>query len=71
MTGHPSSKLFTEYFRRLLAPAELLALDDHVTNCGRCRERLRGMTPTHAALASLRACMESAPATEEQPEGAD
>jgi Putative zinc-finger len=64
--GHPSSKLFAGYFRRMLAPAELLALDDHVATCRACRERLRRMIPTRAPLLALRALMESG-----QPAGQD
>jgi hypothetical protein len=44
-----------------LKPADLLAFDDHVAQCERCRERLRGIAPLRPALASLRACMESTP----------
>jgi hypothetical protein len=53
LTGHPSWKLFAGYFRRLLAPAQLLALDDHVAKCRLCRERLRAIAPARVSLISL------------------
>jgi hypothetical protein len=70
LTGHPSWKLFAGYFRRLLAPAQLLALDDHVAKCRLCRERLRAIAPARVSLTSLWArvqhAVEKHPAGEEE-----
>lgn len=58
MADHPSAGLLAAYFQRHLRPAQLLALDDHVTQCGICRERLRDIALTDHALVSLRNSVE-------------
>jgi hypothetical protein len=58
LPDHPSAGLLAAYFQRRLRPAQLLALDDHVTQCGKCRERLREIVPADHALVSLRNSVE-------------
>ena len=53
------------YRQRRLEPAQLLAIDDHVTTCSACREMLRGITPRRDALVSLRASLETAHSPDE------
>jgi hypothetical protein len=50
--------MLAAYFQRRLSPAQLLALDDHVTQCGKCRERLRAIVSADYALVSLRNSVE-------------
>ena len=63
MSNHPSTQLLERYGQRLLEGPELLRLDDHVTSCAECRERLRLMKPGHSALQALRASLQAAPGT--------
>jgi anti-sigma factor RsiW len=58
LPDHPSAGLLAAYFQRRLRPAQLLALDDHVTQCGKCRERLREIVSADYALVSLRNSVE-------------
>jgi hypothetical protein len=65
LAHHPSAGLLAAYFQRRLRPAQLLALDDHVTQCGICRERLRDTVAADHALVSLRNSVERDPAPDE------
>jgi len=64
LEDHLSAELLAAYRQRRLEPAELLALDDHVSACPACREMLRAIKPRGDALALLRASVETPPATE-------
>ncbi|HEV2669087.1 MAG TPA: hypothetical protein VG324_29495, partial [Blastocatellia bacterium] len=48
------------YGRRRLGPAELLALDDHLSTCPACRERWRKTNPRGAALLALQSSLQVA-----------
>jgi len=63
LSNHPSSQLLQRYCERRFEGAELLRLDDHVTACAECRERLRLMKPGHDALQALRANLQTAAET--------
>lgn len=60
MSDHLSTQLLERYDRRRLEAAELLALDDHLTGCAACRERLRQMKSGDVALLALRASVQTA-----------
>jgi len=61
LEDHLSAELLAAYRQRRLEPAQVLAIDDHVSACPACREMLRDMKPRGDALASLRASVETAP----------
>ena len=42
MTQHPSDAQIEQYARHLLAPEDLLAVDDHLAGCEACRARAAG-----------------------------
>jgi hypothetical protein len=63
VSEHLSVQLFERYRQRRLEPAELLALDDHLATCAACREQLRAMKPSRAALLRLRANLQTAAQT--------
>ncbi|MBI1764662.1 MAG: hypothetical protein HYR56_24830 [Acidobacteria bacterium] len=48
MTEHLSTIQFEAYQQQRLAPAELIAVDDHLTACAACRQRLEAALPTTA-----------------------
>lgn len=54
---HPSERQITDYARRTLPPADLLAIDDHVAGCEVCRGRARTLaglsSPQHALGSDL------------------
>lgn len=58
MSDHLSTQLLEGYRQHRLAPAQLLALDDHLTTCAACRQKLRTINPTQAALLALQASLE-------------
>jgi anti-sigma factor RsiW len=62
VSDHLSTQLLERLSERRLEPRELLALDDHVSTCAACRDRLRKMQPRRAALFALRASLQTAQA---------
>lgn len=60
MSDHISTQLLEGYGRRRLGPAELLALDDHLSTCPACRERWRKTNPRVAALLALESSLQVA-----------
>ncbi|MGE0132550.1 MAG: anti-sigma factor [Blastocatellales bacterium] len=65
MSAHLSQQQLEQYRRSALAPTDLLAADDHLASCERCREQLGASVPAAQAWQSLRA---SLPSEGEQPE---
>jgi anti-sigma factor RsiW len=63
LAHHLSEKMLERFRQRRLAPAELLAIDDHVMTCQACRERLYGSAVRRDALASLQASLRQARTT--------
>ena len=60
MSDHLSTQLLDRYHERQLGPAELLALDEHLSSCAVCRKMLREVKPRRVALLALRAGLEAA-----------
>jgi hypothetical protein len=52
---HLTEEQFAHYQARTMAPAELLAVDDHVANCGDCRGRLYRAAQADTLLRQLKA----------------
>jgi hypothetical protein len=67
LANHLSADLLEGYRQRRLEPAQLLALDDHIASCSECRDVIRGITPRHDALLSLRASLKTPHAADEHP----
>jgi anti-sigma factor RsiW len=59
VSDHLSTQLLERLGERRLEPRELLALDDHVSTCAACRDRLREMQPRREALFALRASLQT------------
>jgi predicted anti-sigma-YlaC factor YlaD len=53
VTEHLSTQLLERYRRRKLAPAESLALDDHLAACETCRDKLQEGISARATLLAL------------------
>lgn len=64
VADHLSAELLEDYRLRRLEPAQLLALDDHVTVCSACREKLQTIPVLKAAI-SLRENLESPQSVDE------
>src|SRR5262245_998329 len=64
MAEHLSSEQIEGYRRRDLAPAQVLALDNHLSACADCREKLR---ETQQADSTFRAMQSTLQATAQAP----
>jgi hypothetical protein len=57
LSDHPSAEDLAGYAGRALAPARLLAVDDHLVSCASCRERLTSGAAVPEAAAALRSAL--------------
>jgi hypothetical protein len=61
VTEHLSTQLLERYRRHKLAPAESLALDDHLAACEACRDKLQEGIPARATLLALQSSLQIEP----------
>src|SRR5215470_3662581 len=54
MPEHLSVEQITSYRERRASPAELLQVDDHISQCAECRERLSSASDLRTALQAAR-----------------
>lgn len=59
MADHLSQSELERYRQYWLAPAELLALDDHLLACATCRRQLRQSQPSQSALRTLQSSLQT------------
>ncbi len=67
MSEHVSAQLIERYRQRRLEPVELLALDEHVSDCAACRLQMRAALPLEAARRHLQASVQRAPQADDHP----
>ena len=64
MAQHLSPELIERYRERNRSARELLEVDDHLSACGDCRERIRSESELQTAVLSLRTQLSAAPPAE-------
>ena len=55
MTEHISTNLIERYRQRRMEPLEMLALDQHTSNCVQCRQQLRAALSLNSSASALQA----------------